>query len=73
MFNSGSQLTITESVVKSADFWVESADFPADSTGNPVKICQWVWAFKGALNGDILFTAYCNAHLGFAIPEIDSG
>ena len=43
MFDTSSQLTITKSVVESADSGVESADSIADSAANPLKI---VWAFS---------------------------
>ena len=40
-----SRPTITESVVESADYAVESADCTADSSEDPVKIGLWVRAF----------------------------
>ena len=51
MFNTGSRLTITKSVVESdvsglelADSVVESADSTTDSAADPVKISLWVQA-----------------------------
>ena len=40
--NRGSQPTVIELVVK----LVELADADADSSANPLKIDQWVWAFR---------------------------
>ena len=46
MFNTGSWLTITKSVVEAADSGIESANSTADSAANPLKIGLWVWAFS---------------------------
>ena len=41
-----SRPTISESVVKSADSAVESDDYMADFTADPLKIGIWVRAFR---------------------------
>ena len=46
MFNMDSQPTISELVVKSADSAVESDDYMADFTADPLKIGVWVCAFR---------------------------
>ena len=46
MFNTGSQPTITISVVELADSGIESANSTADSAANSLKIELWVWAFS---------------------------
>ena len=46
MFNKDSCLTITESVVKSANSGIELANFTTDSATNPLKIGLRIWAFR---------------------------
>ena len=46
MFDKGSRATFVKSVAKSAVFVVESAKSIADSTTDPAKIGEWVWALK---------------------------
>ena len=45
MFNTGSQPTITKSVVESADSGIESADSTTDSAANCLKIGLLIRAF----------------------------
>ena len=46
MFNTGSRLTITESVLESAVSGIESADSTNDSAADPVKIVLQVRALR---------------------------
>ena len=45
LFGRGSQATYTESVIKSADYAMESAVSNTDSNADPVTICLCVRAF----------------------------
>ena len=64
MFNEASQLTITESAVESADYWIESANSTADSAANTLKIGLWVRAFSGSIRN-------LNTKLALSQLEID--
>ena len=46
VFNIGSQLTITTSVVESANSGLESANFSADSNADPTKVGVCVQALS---------------------------
>ena len=45
MFNTGSRLTITKSVVELANSGLELADSSADSNADPAKVSVWARAF----------------------------
>ena len=46
MFNTGSQLTITQLVVESADSGLELVESSDDSDVDPAKVGVWVWAIS---------------------------
>ena len=63
MFNRESQLTITESVVESADSTAELVHSITNSAADPVKIGLWVQAFKFLPAGPFLFpVGYLGKH-----------
>ena len=51
MFNTGSQPTITKSMVESANSGLESADSRGDFNANPAKVGLWVQALSAIEHG----------------------